>query len=333
MNFIKKNWALLLCTFIFLVLMGALGFLIFSESKKYVASEAAIAKLDKNFNDMNKWEGGVRIDSKRQNAVIAESNAEIAKNHYDEVAREIYKRYSFEVGALPPSSSAAQESIRRVLEGINRDIVKNKIIWREQRGIPGDFFIDLSEQPTPIPEADFPAIFRQLQIYKKLVNHVIAAKIKVVNTIKFPRQLTSEASGDYTITPIIISVESEQQNIQNLVNRLSADQTMLLFIRSIGFSTPAAVSIAGGEFNRIVSEKTSASSSDLLGGGESRRDGMRSAGAMGARSSSNNDSKSEKAGYVEESAKRQDYLVFRSPYIVRINLNLDLIEFKNPTEN
>ena len=331
MNFIKKNWALLLCAFVFLVLMGVLGFLIFSESKKFAASEAAIAKLEKNFNDMNKWQGGIRIDSKRQNAVIAESNAEIAKNHYDEVAREIYKRYSFEVGVLPPSSSAAQESIRRVLESINRDIVKNKIIWREQRGLPGDFFIELCEQPTPIPEADFPAIFRQLQIYKKLVNHVIAAKIKVVNTIKFPRQLTLETSGDYTITPIIISVESEHQNIQNLVNHLSADQTMLMFIRSIGFSTPAA-NTPGGEFNRIVSEKTSAIASDIMGGSAgSAQDGM---GSRSARSSSSaGDSNRDKAGYVEENAKRQDFLVFRSPYIVRIDLNLDLIEFKNPTEN
>ena len=342
MDFIKKNWGLVLCSAIFLAVVGFLGVMIYSERQKYNASEKAISTLDGNFSKMNK--AGWKVDRKRENAIVAEKNADVAKGHYDDIVRKLFEHSAFELPELPENYITAQERLDSELRAMQVEVLREKINWQEavmdsSTRRPGGRFIALSKQATPIPNADFPAIFRQMLIYKKLVSHIIGANIKTVNAVSFPRWLKTEDAGEYTITPVIISVESDLKNIQKLVNGLTNDATMLFVIRSMNFSVPNTADDSGrGSFNeaaveqgQLVDEKNRERLSEMggqPGGGDfSRRSGMSSRTQSGRIGGRNED------GLVEEEPKRQDYLVLRSPYIVRLDLNLDLLEYKNPSDD
>ena len=129
MDFIKKNWGLVLCSAIFLAVVGFLGVMIYSERQKYNASEKAISTLDGNFSKMNK--AGWKVDRKRENAIVAEKNADVAKGHYDDIVRKLFEHSAFELPELPENYIKAQERLDSELRAMQVEVLREKINWQD----------------------------------------------------------------------------------------------------------------------------------------------------------------------------------------------------------
>ncbi len=360
MEFLKKNWGLLICAIVFIALMVFQMMQIMKYQKEFAANESTVEEADKWFKQMNSagWKVTPNENNVLENAEIAMANKEMAVGHSEEIQRQLIKRYSFRP-TLPANYVQAQEELDRRLSIITDYLlVQNKIQWN--CGTPiGGLFYSLAQQPEPIPQSDFPNIFRQLMVYERLLHHIVGAGVKNIYTLEFPRGLVSEEEGNYTITPIIISVEADAATIQKLVNNLSYDNTMLLFIRNMDFSVPASTVPAEeyfdvvlqrrAELDQVMAAKLSAASgnNDHMGGMGMGGAGMGNMGmdmGMGMGTGRNRsmgggmmDSMSgsgqniiNEAFLVHEDPKRQDYLVFRTPRMLQLNLTLDLLEYKEP---
>ena len=353
MEFLKKNWGLLLCAVVFIALMVYQMMQVMKYQKEYAANESKVEEADKWFKTMNSagWKITPNENNVLENAEIAMANKEIAVGHSEEIQRQLVKRYSFSP-TLPNNYVQAQEELDRRLSIITDYLlVQNKIQWNCGTPIGGRFYT-LAQQAEPIPQSDFPNIFRQLMIYEKLLHHIVGAGAKSINTLEFPRWLVTEEESEYTVTPIIISVEADAPTIQKLVNNLSYDPTMLIFIRNMDFLVPTSET-PDVEFFDIVlkrraeflAAKLSAAQGNndrmggmMGGGGAMNMDmGMGGMGGMGRnRSMGMMDSMSgstqniDAAFLVPEDPKRQDYLIFRTPRLIQLNLTLDLLEYKAP---
>ncbi|MBR4125136.1 MAG: hypothetical protein IKR13_02940 [Victivallales bacterium] len=358
MEFLKKNWGLLLCTVVFAALMVYQMMQIMKYQKEYAANESKVEEADKWFKTMNSsgWKVTPNENNVLENAEIAMANKEIAVGHSEEIQRQLVKRFSFSP-TLPGNYVQAQEELDRRLSIITDYLlVQNKIQWNCGTPIGGRFY-SLAQQAEPIPQSDFPNIFRQLMIYEKLLHHLVGAGVKAIYTLEFPRWLVTEEESDYTLTPIIISVEADAPTIQKLVNNLSYDPSMLIFIRNMDFSVPASVNPAEeyfdivlqrrSELDQVLAAKLSAAqgNNDRTGGmgmggmgmgmgtgmnpdmGMGRNRGM---GGMMDSMTTGTTQNIDSAFLVPEDPKRQDYLVFRTPRLIHLNLTLDLLEYKAP---
>ena len=357
MEFLKKNWGLLLCVVVFIALMIYQMMQIMKYQKEYAANEHTVEEADKWFKSMNSagWKVTPNENNVLENAEIAMANKEIAVGHSEEIQRQLVKRYSF-TPTLPNNYVQAQEELDRRLSIITDYLlVQNKIQWNCGTPIGGRFY-SLAQQPEPIPQSDFPNIFRQLMIYEKLLHHIVGAGVKSIYTLEFPRWLVINEESDYTVTPIIISVEADAPTIQNLVNNLSYDPTMLIFIRNMDFMVPSSTSPDAeyfdivlqrrSELDQVLAAKLSAAqgNNDRMGGmGMGMGGGMGGMGmdmgmgrnrAMGGGSMmdsmSGTSQNIDAAFLVPEDPKRQDYLIFRTPRLIQLNLTLDLLEYKAP---
>ena len=356
MEFLKKNWGLLLCVVVFIALMVFQILKIMKYQKEYAANESKVEEADKWFKTMNSAGWKVTPDEKGEleNAKIAMENKEVAVGHSEEIQRQLVKRFSFNP-ELPVNYVQAQEQLDRRLSIITDYLlVQNKIQWNCGTPIGGRFY-DLAQQAEPIPQSDFPSIFRQLMIYEKLLHHIVGAGVKAIDTLEFPRWLVTEEEGDYTLTPIIISVEADSATVQKLVNSLSFDPSMLFFIRNMDFNVPASLDPTKeyfdiviqrrSELDQVLAAKLSAAqgnNSDRMNGpiglgrnaamdmGMGGRSYNRTMGGGSMADSFNPVQNIDSSLLVQEDDKRQNYLVFRTPRLVQLNLTLDLLEYKAP---
>lgn len=362
MDFIKKNWGLLLCALLFL---AAVVFLIV----RTMGYQSAVQEVEKQIQNDQSWfktvnKSGWKVTPDKQgrleNAAIAKANKEAAEGHYAELKANLARRFNF-IPTLPANSVQAQEMLNRKLHELAEFVlVEHKINWipgdtsgqsanrggggsafaaAQPRGVGGRF-TNLAHQSTPLAEKDFEPIFRQLMVYEKLIRHIAAADIKVVHELTFPRWLTTEDAGDYTITPILLTVEGETANIQKLVNNLTNDPTMLFFIRSMQLFAPSSTQEIT-EYMDIAVERRKAlneQQSSIFNGNQQSGDnnnrgsnpyGGRSDGSVTVSGGANGTNRTyTEDQLVAEEPKRQDYLVFRTPRVVRVSLNLDLLEYK-----
>ena len=352
MDFLKKNWGLLLCAIVFLALMVFQILQVVKFQKDYAASEAKVTGDESWFKTMNSsgWKVTPNANNVLENAEIAMANKEVAVGHSEELRRQLVKRFSF-IPTVPQTFTEAQEELDRRL-GLLTDylLVQNKIQWN--CGTPiGGRFSDLAQSPDPIPKSDFPMIFRQLMIYEKLIHHIVSAGAKGIDNLEFPRWLMTEDASDYTITPITISVEADTETIQRLVNNLSFDPSMLFVIRNMDFYVPSSTVAAEEFFDVVIQRRTeldqvlqaklsAAQGNGNMNGGMMGMGGMNDMGmgrgmamgrtdtmGMGMGTTGQN---IDPALLVYEAPKRQDYLIFRSPRLIQLNLTLDLLEYKAP---
>ena len=358
MEFLKKNWGLLLCAVAFIVLMAIELKQIFSYKEMKDANEKRVDQAQTTKNNINSagWnilltEKNVHGDDVLVNAMIAANNQGIAEEHSNDLHNELIKRFSFQP-ALPKTDGQAKDELDKRLSKLTDTILNNKVEWNCATPIGGLFYV-LARQSAPIPTSDFPNIFRQLVIYEKLIQIIVNSGVKTINTLEFPRGLVVEEESEYTVTPIIISVEGDEMTIQKLVNNFSLDPTMLFVIRNMNFIVPTSNSPAE-EFYDIVLQRRAEieqrqearlnaanSNNERMGGMGMGMGGMgmgmggmgmddmsprvMGMGGTGSMDGQNIDSNA----LVYEPPKRQDYLVFRTPRRIQINLTLDLLEFKS----
>jgi len=294
MYFIKKNWGLLLSAVIFLAVVGYLCVRMFGERSKYNAAVSQRNGVESWFKQVNSdgWKILGSKENRLENAEMAKYNKDVAVGHYTQIQQNLLEQFSFRPN-LPNTSSEAQDWLADKVDELNDyALIQNKMSW----GDVGGRFNELAEQTQPIQQSDFPAVFRQLMIYERLIRHLALAGVKVVDDLYFPRWLATEDAGDYTVTPIVMAIQADATTIQTLVNNLTKDPTMLFFVRNMKFSAIAEDTPAE-EYNAVVLERSDAATQRTqarMGGRGGKGDGGAGMGG-GAGSSSRRSTRSTSA--------------------------------------
>ena len=354
MEFIKKNWGLLICIIVFIAGVIYLAIKIAGKNAEYAASEQKVAAHKAWFQKVNSdgWRITADDNNRLENTAIAQKNQATAEAHLKDIRSELIRRYSFNP-EIPRNDADAKNRLNKRLRALESLVIKNKVLWESEN--MGGALHDLAVQSDRINPEDFKAVFRQLEIYERMTRDIVESGIKEVTHLSFPRKWSVEENGDYTITPVLVGVTATPEVLQKFVNTLADDKRMLSIIRSIEF-------LPAGEnneeiFNDIVMENQQESTQLNQNFDEKQKDGAmlgsstrtsrrssRSDAAMGVSSRSSRRSSASPAmdapgsmgglngsyneeDLVKEDPKRQDYLVFRTPRSLELRLNLDVIEY------
>ena len=93
MEFLKKNWGLLLCTIVFVALMVYQVMQIANYRKEYTENESKVEQDAKWFKEMNSSGWKILPDGERlENALIAKDNEEKAVGHSDDLFKQLLRR-------------------------------------------------------------------------------------------------------------------------------------------------------------------------------------------------------------------------------------------------
>ena len=109
MDLFRKHWGILLASLVFLVLLGCILWHTYSMKKAVDEGKRAIGEVKGWIDGVNrsgsKLEGGAY--GELENSAIAERNRETAVGHFQEMRRQLYRRYAISP-ALPRNSSQAR---------------------------------------------------------------------------------------------------------------------------------------------------------------------------------------------------------------------------------
>jgi len=360
MEFVKKNWGLLACSVVALVIAIFLVVKIFSAVKK---RDEEAAKSDGHISFFNKLkQAGFNLteDSKGEipNLRQSKANAAIAEEHFQELSRYLGERYSFPV-TVPQTSPEAMREIREQFSKLTQFNFDNKM---EVHGVAVEYAPIL--QRGTLQDTEIRPVFRNLQATKEILKIVADSGVKYVNYIRWPMGFTSRDEGTYTVTPVNISITAEPDVAQNFLNKMTDAPKMLFYIKDIVIDAPDIFSQAyeerlGDSENEDMEglqSLTSESGKGGRGGGmgmdagmggmgrmgrSSRMGGMGMDVGMGGRMSRGglmgDDSmarRKEKRNRIVQEPKRQNFLAFNNKEIT-MNVRFDFYEFlpvANPEE-
>ncbi len=276
MDILKKHWGILLCALIFLVLLGGILWLTYATRQEITKEKAEIDSLKSWIDTVNRSGWKLEKDShtgELENSSIAERNRQTAVNALQEMRTELHRRFSLHP-TLPRTSSQARDMLDAQLAAITRlALVTYKMDFQ---GTIGGKLAETNSDNKPIIEQDFLPIFRQLDIYRELVDVLGRSGVKRVDDLTFPRSLLTEEGDGYTVTPIVVSLAASPAVLQTFLNRLSQDPNYLFIIRNLSLYDEASESPAE-EYTQIALLKRQAllaKQAATLGGTTGREGGM-----------------------------------------------------------
>ncbi|MBP1583718.1 MAG: hypothetical protein J6866_07170 [Victivallales bacterium] len=368
MEFVKKNWGLLACSVVALVIAIFLVWQIFSAVKR---RDEEVAKSDGHISFFNKLkQAGFNLteDSKGEipNLRQSKANAAIAEEHFQELSRYLGERYSFPV-TVPQTSPEAMREIREQFSKLTQFNFDNKM---EVHGVAVEYAPIL--QRGTLQDTEIRPVFRNLQATKEILKIVADSGVKYVNYIRWPMGFTFREEGNYTVTPVNISITAEPDVAQNFLNKMTDAPKMLFYIKDIVIDAPDIFSqayeerLGGSEdedlegLQSLTSESGKGGRAGMgmdggmggiggmgrmgrggrMGGGMGMDVGM-GRGRMGGRMSRGglmgDDSmarRKEKRNRIVQEPKRQNFLAFNNKEIT-MNVRFDFYEFlpvANPDE-
>ncbi|MGN0866777.1 MAG: hypothetical protein ACI4SG_03760 [Oligosphaeraceae bacterium] len=269
-------------------MLGVILWLTYSTRQEITKEKAEIDTLKSWIDTVNRSGWKLEKDGSTgelENSSIAERNRQTAVNALQEMRSELYRRFSIRP-TLPRTSSQARDMLDAQLAAITRLALVNYKM--DFQGTIGGKLADTNSDSKPIIEQDFLPIFRQLEIYRQVVDTLGRSGVKRVIDLNFPRSLLTEEGDGYTVTPIVVSLSASPAVIQIFLNRLSQDPNYLFIIRNLSFFDEAAESPAD-EYTQIALLKRQvllAKQAATLGGGAGRDGGMTGGSASTGRSRS-----------------------------------------------
>ena len=195
---------------------------------------------------------------------------------------------------------------------------------------------------------EFAPVFRQLLVYDYLIRKIAEAGIKEVRQLELPLGFAVQEEDIYTVTPIWLSFDCEQETVQKFLNQMTNDRKMLFYIKNISLIAPDTVTAVAQDYQNANAEhtrQTVQAVSDTSGmdmmmmpgeDGQRRPDTQRRVNPFGGRMTNPAEpgggetvaSAAVQSRLVVPDPKRQDYLVFARKYVTA-NPGFDLYEFKN----
>ena len=362
MEFVKKNWGLLVCSAIALIIAIFIVVKIFGAKGR---RDAEIAKTDGHISFFNKLkQAGFNLteDSKGEipNLRQSKANAAIAEEQFQELSRYLGQRYAFPV-TVPQNSPEAMREIREQLSSLTQFNFDNKM---EVHGVAVEYTAIL--QRGTLQDTEIKPVFRNLLATKEILKIIADSGVKYVNYIRWPMGFTSRDEGTYVVTPVNISITAEPDVAQNFLNKMTDAPKMLFYIKDIVIDAPDMVTpiyeerLGGSEAEDLEGLQSLASESNKgarggmdggmgLGRGMGRGMGMdmgmgmgMGRGRMGGRmgrgdlmgSREGMERRKDKPNRVVLEPRRQNFLAFNNKEIT-MNVRFDFYEFlpvANPEE-
>lgn len=232
MDFIRKNWGLLLYSLGCLVLAGVVGF-------KVIQARRFAAAKQKALTDQLQWFDGVKKDNIRlskENERAAQDNRDRAERTFTDVRQTMASKYRVD----PKNPATPVEAVRALvaeLGAMNRmlDTAEPPVEYANCAYLS---FEKRSQSKDLPPMEDVPKIFRQLRIVGEIVRIVRESHLVSLNAIERPLDLTVIEEDLYTATPVILNVTGTADQVQNFINAMVTPVNYLFFLRNISISTP-----------------------------------------------------------------------------------------------
>jgi hypothetical protein len=272
-DFIKKNWGLLL------VAVLSLGAAVFFALQMLGSMKGSKDSRTKYEQELDFFKGvqsyGVKLtESNKQTALL---NAEKAKNRFVKVREQLHKQFRIETEYDADPYVAVQQLLTNI--GALRTKLTNGGIMISQQN---EFlsFEAYGNRVKPPNASQMPELFRQYEIVKEMVNHIVDSKVVSIDAISRPMDLEKQTEDLYTFVPIRLTVTGEPASISQLLNTLHSQSQYLFFIRKVEFTSQdqAPDGVLGG-----TGMTGGGSGTGGMGGGEMGGSGMDMGMGMGGR--------------------------------------------------
>jgi hypothetical protein len=232
MDFLKKNWGLLLYSLGCLVLAVVVGLNIRS------AGNLAAAK-HKTLDEQLLWFQNVKKENLRlnkENERAAQDNRDRAERKFTELRLAMATKYRIDP-RYPATPVEAVRKLQEDLRAINRMLDESDPPVAYSTCPYLSFQIRAASKDLPAME-DVPKIFRQLHIIKEIASIVAQSHLFSLNSIDRPMDLNVIAEDLYTATPISMNVTGTADQVQSFINKMTTEANYLFFLRNLTLITP-----------------------------------------------------------------------------------------------
>jgi len=231
MDFIKKNWGLLLYSLGCLVLAVFIGLKISQAAKEASAKRKGLEEQLQWFSEVTKD----KIKLTKENEKAAWANKDQAERKFDELRRTLATKYRIE----PRHPATSVEAVRNLQDEIR---AMGRIL--ESAEPPVDFSkcpalsFQARAQSKDLPSMDdVPKIFRQLRIVQEVVRIVAQSHVLALDSIDRPMDLALIEEDLYTATPVQMVVTGTADQVQNFINKMTTEANYLFFLRKLSVDT------------------------------------------------------------------------------------------------
>jgi hypothetical protein len=245
MDFIKKNWGLLLYGLGCLALAVVIGRNIHRAAKQASAKRQAL-------DEQMQWFDGVKKDNfklTQENESAARDNRDHAERKFTELRQDMANRYHIDPRS-PPTPVEAVRELQSELKAIGRMLTEAEPPVDYQACPYFSFDARAASETLPSME-DVPKIFRQLRIVREIARIAAAAHLVSLDSIARPMDLNVIEEDLYTATPITLTVSGTADQVQTFINKMATEANYLFFLRNITLTTldqapNGAVGASGG---------------------------------------------------------------------------------------
>ncbi len=341
MDFVKKNLGLLICALVCLLAAAFLTVQIIGAKKKLLKQEKFVAE-QKTFFDragQERYKLKPEKGQELENIVQAQKNFAKVDEMYKQGCKFLGDKFSFSNAIiLPTSSPEALKQISDQIRSMTEFIIKNEIDFS---GIAKEYTQIVSK--GSINPAEFKPLFRQLYIYRHLLENVAAAGISRIGNLDWLMGFQVREEDIYTVTPIYLTFTADLQTTQKFLNLMSNDEKMLFYLKNVQITAPDTYTQVMLNVKKSQSENRSFNTA--LGDDGPAGEGMLNAPFPGQQRSSRRADRppleeggegaemrtrsADQSRFVKPEPRRQDYLVFHEK-IATVVARFDLYEFKKP---
>jgi hypothetical protein len=231
MDFLKKNWGLLLYSLGCLVLAVVIG--------RNIQRAASLASAKhKALDEQLQWFQSVKKDDFKlttENQAAAQDNRDRAERKFTGVRLDMATKFRVD----PRSPATPVEAVRKLQEEIRaiNHMLDESEPPVDYKACPYlSFQSRAASKDLPAME-DVPKIFRQLQIVKEIASIVAGAHLLSLNNIDRPMDLNVIEEDLYTATPINLTVTGTADQVQSFINKITTEAKYLFFLRNITLTT------------------------------------------------------------------------------------------------
>lgn len=351
MNAIKNNWGFFLISFICLLVAG---YLVMKCSGSMNELRSNQEQYEKNRSYLE-GVGKKNLKLNSENQVFAKRNADNTSAKILDVHKEMMERFKLHYD-VPENATGAIQELRAAIQDMQK-LFEDNGIELDTKAENFSFDNIVKSNQLPVME-DLDPIFRSLTIIRQIVKVAVDTHIIALTDLNRPMGINIQEEGEYTVTPIEMTIVASSERGQAFVNAMSQQKNYLFFLRTVSidaFDTPTeeakdlnikSSSSIGmdsmGGAGRASARRSSRNSESAMDEGGSRRSSRRQARESSRdtgrdrRRSNNmgNDSRLDDDGRVEIPLKRNELIAFEPNKETTWTLRFDFIEpkYELPTD-
>ena len=326
MDFIKHNLIFVIILGICVVMMGVMVFLCMNANGRL---QAQMEQMNKTQQYLKKF-AAKKIKPEQKNVDIANETAAEAGKMRDDFNRELRERFQLKFQTEENGFQALRIIKNQVADMRNLLLDNDIVLSQKMENLTFDEYVRATLAPS---KEDLPKIFRRLELVRRMLGLLIAAKAKdtedsiSLDSLTFIKKLDVHDEQLYTITPMELVFTSSSQEGQAFINLLDKADGMLFFIRNVTVKSPVNVTPAGAEAGLNTQGTTVSRNSEGegmgmgMGGRGGRRRGEQPQAESAPQKQDENGSK-----IIELPKYRQEMVAFEAAPVTW-TLRVDFLEF------